>query len=398
MEALRTISDASRRLTDPLGDEDATTSLHVSDAAVPASIIAFATQGVGHGDENRLRDLLERCNARFYPFDRCSKFANVIRLLQRIRRVRAKLVVMEGTGIAGGVAVLAGRIFLGVPYVVSSGDAVGPFLSARYPLLAPIFATYERILCRFCAGFIGWTPYLAGRALTFGAPRAMTAAGWDDTTSDVAERVAARRRVRERLGIAADDIVFGIAGSLDWNPRLNYCYGSELVRAVAQTTRKEVKVLVVGDGSGREHLERIAATTGKARVVFTGRVPRANVADYLAAMDVGSLPQSVDGVGSFRYTIKLSEYLSASLPIVTGQIPLAYDLDDGWLWRLPGSAPWDERYIAELARLMNGLTVDEIRTKGAAVPYGTPLFDREAQVRRVTMFIQDVLECAASRE
>ena len=61
-------------------------------------------------------------------------------------------------------------------------------------------------------------------------------------------------------------------------------------------------------------------------------------------MDVASLPQSVDGVGSFRYTTKLSEYLAARLPVVTGEIPLAFDLDDGWMWRLPGDAPWEERY------------------------------------------------------
>ena len=48
--------------------------------------------------------------------------------------------------------------------------------------------------------------------------------------------------------------------------------------------------------------------------------------NHLAAFDLASLPQSVDGVGSFRYTTKLSEYLAAGLPIVTGQIPAAYDL------------------------------------------------------------------------
>jgi hypothetical protein len=49
---------------------------------------------------------------------------------------------------------------------------------------------------------------------------------------------------------------------------------------------------------------------------------------------------SVDQVGSFRYTTKLSKYLAFGLPVITGQIPLAYDLDDGWIWRLAGDAPW----------------------------------------------------------
>ena len=43
--------------------------------------------------------------------------------------------------------------------------------------------------------------------------------------------------------------------------------------------------------------------------------------EFLAAFDLASLPQSVDRVGSFRYSTKLSEYLAAGLPIVTSQIP-----------------------------------------------------------------------------
>src|SRR6516164_921903 len=104
-------------------------------------------------------------------------------------------------------------------------------------------------------------------------------------------------------------------------------------------------------------------------------------------MDVASLPQSVDGVGSFRYTTKLSEYLAAGLPVVTGQLPFAYDLDDGWLWRLPGRAPWDPRYLQALADFLDRLDEDELRTHAAAVPRARPLFDRESQVRRTTAFV-----------
>ena len=91
---------------------------------------------------------------------------------------RPDLIVMEGTGTAGGLVLLAIRALLGIPYVVSSGDAVGPFLRLHSRALGVLGAVYERVLCRSCAGFVGWTPYLAGRALTLGAPRAMTAPGW----------------------------------------------------------------------------------------------------------------------------------------------------------------------------------------------------------------------------
>jgi glycosyltransferase involved in cell wall biosynthesis len=369
--------------------------MHASDATpvVCKSPLVFATQGKGHGDETRILELLREFIYDAYAFDRGSKLNSCIDLLRTIRRNRPPLVVMEGTGIGGGLAVMLGRILFGVPYVVSSGDAISPFLAARMPLAKPIFAMYERMLCRWCAGFIGWTPYLAGRALTFGAPRAMTAAGWADFGRDIDS--TAREHIRSRLGIAADDIVFGIVGSLDWNDRVGYCYGHELVRAIAAIGRPNVKVLIIGDGSGKSHLERSAGSLLGKNVIMTGRIAKAEVSRYLAAMDIGSLPQSVDGVGSFRYTIKLSEYLAAALPIVTGQIPLAYDLDGGWLWRLPGGAPWDEKYIRELSALMETITPAQIAAKRRALPATEPIFDREQQVKRVTSFINEILECAA---
>jgi hypothetical protein len=107
-------------------------------------------------------------------------------------------------------------------------------------------------------------------------------------------------------------------------------------------------------------------------------------------MDVGSLPQSVDGVGSFRYTTKISEYLAAGLPVVTGEIPLAYDLEDGWLWRLPGDAPWDERYVEALADLMRTLTPVSLEDRRSRVPRDDPLFSLERQRRQVCGFVRDV--------
>ena len=337
-------------------------------------VVAFATQGAGGNDEARLRALLANVPAEFFPFDRAHKLTSARLLLRELRR--CDLAVMEGTGIAGGLALLLS----GAKYVVSSGDAVEPFVAAKQPLLGWLFALYERLLCRRAAGFIGWSPYLAGRALTFGARRAATAAGWAWFTG-----TGDRAGTRARLGIPAEALVIGIAGSLDWNPRVKYCYGYELARALPLVNSRDVRALIVGSGNGVEHLR------GK-NVILTGTVAREEIPDYLAAMDIASLPQSCDGVGSFRYTTKLSEYIAAGLPVVTGQLPLAYDLDGGWMWRLPGDAPWDLRYIEALAAVLNRATPEELSTRRAAVPRHCEIFDRARQVARITSFLHDILE------
>lgn len=348
-------------------------------------VACFATQGPGSFDEERIVALLADAAPEVWRFDRSRRARGAWRLLRHGLRSRPDLVVMEGTGIGGGVAVMSLRLLAGVPFVVSSGDAVAPYMAARSRVGGLVGAVYERALCRLSAGFIGWTPYLAGRALTLGAPSAMTAAGWAPTAVQAGDR----ERVRDVLGIPQDAIVFGIAGSLGWTSRYGYCYGWELVRAIGQIERPDVHVLVVGDGSGRVRLEEVAA--GSDRVHLPGRVSRSEVAAYLSAMDIASLPQSVDGVGSFRFSTKLCEYMAAERPVVTGRLPFAYDLDEGWLWRLPGTSPWDPRYIAALADLMQTISAADIRQRRLALPAAPALFDRATQQRRAGRFIDDRL-------
>jgi glycosyltransferase involved in cell wall biosynthesis len=357
-----------------------------------ARILAFATKGAGSNEEERLRALLSRHAADFFPFDRQQKLRAFFELVRLLKRGRYDLAVMEGTGIAGGLALIWSRLWRRCRYVVSSGDAVGPWVGSIQPVLRPAFAVYERMLCRRAAGFIGWTPYLVGRAMTFGTRRGCTAAGWALHPISEEERARSRARVRAELGIADGTIVFGIVGSLAWNARVGFCYGWELVRAIRRVTRDDIAVIVVGDGAGLEHLRQSAGEDLGRRVHLTGGVPGERVLEMMSAFDVASLPQSVDGVGSFRYTTKVSEYVAARLPVVTGRIPMAYDLDGGWLWRLPGNRPWGARYLEALAELMRGVTWECVREKRDHLPTAIEAFDRDAQVARVTALISEILE------
>ncbi len=351
-------------------------------------IIFLATQGAGHREGQRIKALLATLPAEEFAFDRSRKVGSAVRLVRRVLERRPDVVVMEGTGTAGGLTLLLLRVLLGVRYVISSGDAVGPFLGLRSRLLGVLGGAYERLLYRNCAGFVGWTPYLAGRALTFGAPRAMTAPGWarDEPAP------GARARIRGELGVAPETIVIGLVGSLHWNERVGYVYGAEIVQAVRRTSRADVVACIVGDGDGLARLQELAGDDLGKRVLLPGRVAPEEVTDYLSAFDAGSLSQSVDRVGSFRYTTKLSEYLAAGLPVISGQAPLAYDLDEGYLWRLPGEAPWSATFIDSLSALLEGLSRAEIdRRREAVTALSWRLFDRDAQQRRMHAFLTDIL-------
>jgi hypothetical protein len=360
---------------------------HPTGTAGRGRVLCFATKGQASNDEVRIAELCADHSPVMFAFDHDRKRATMRRLLREIRRERPALVVMEGTGVAGGFAVMLARRLWKVPYVVSTGDAVGPFLALQRPWLGPLARLYEHRLLGGSSAVIGWTPYLTGRAIGFGAPRAATAANWTRFPAPGADRAA----VRTRLGIPLAATVYGIVGSMNWNPRVEFCYGAELVRAVRRVRRRDVCVLAVGGGSGLARLRELAGDDLGRRVFLPGAVAQEQVLEHLLAMDVGSLPQSNDEVGALRYTTKISEYLSARLPMVTGQIPLAYDLDRGWIWRLPGARPWDERYVAALAELMESLGQDEIDRHRAAVPPADPIFDGALQRQRVGALLSDVL-------
>jgi hypothetical protein len=350
----------------------------------------FATKGSGTNEALRIKHLLSGAgDCRELDFDKKEKRKSFIGLLSAIWRLRPRLIVMEGTGIAGGIACLLARILLKIPYIVSSGDAVGPFVASHRPGWGWIFTIYERALCRNSAGFIGWTPYLVGRALTFGAPRAMTAPGWVIGNESSLEQD--REQIRRRLGIVSGQIVFGILGALEWNTPKKYCYGLELVEAINLVKRKDVTVVIVGGGSGYAELKKRAGRLN-GRVIMPGPVALADVMKYLAAFDVASLPQSLDQLGMFRYTTKISEYVMSGLPVVTSRIPAAYDLDNDWIWRLPGKGPWEKTYIEALAALMENITRDEIDLKRKGIPAELGMFDSSIQIKRVGKFIRDTLE------
>lgn len=125
-------------------------------------ICGFATQGKGGNEEARLKSLLAQFETDIVPFDRQAKCRMFGRLLKVLRAGRHDLAVMEGSGVAGGLALILGKLLFGQRYALSSGDAIGPYLATRWPLFAPVFTGYEYLLYRLCDGFIGWTRTSSG--------------------------------------------------------------------------------------------------------------------------------------------------------------------------------------------------------------------------------------------
>lgn len=143
-----------------------------------------------------------------------------------------------------------------------------------------------------------------------------------------------RERLRAELGAKPDDRLVGMVARLD----LHYKDYPTFLRAVALLAAegRPIRAAVVGDGSGRDELERLAAELGILdRVEFKGF--RRDGARLAQALDVAVLLSHSEG-----FSQVVLESMAAGMPLVATAIPPNREaVEDGVHGLLvpPGDAP-----------------------------------------------------------
>jgi len=95
---------------------------------------------------------------------------------------------------------------------------------------------------------------------------------------------------------------------------------------IVSRIRKDVKLLVVGDGDDLEKLRQLADELEiQDDVIFTGRVPQSEVPGFLAAADMGVSPIPPNAYYKLSSPIKMVEYMAAGKPVVANQEILEHD-------------------------------------------------------------------------
>jgi glycosyltransferase involved in cell wall biosynthesis len=316
---------------------------------------------------------------------------------RRIRQALAEqpwdLIYQEGGAIAAGLNLIDQARRTGQRYIVSLGDPIGGYFHSKDGALAgAAFGLYEKLLYRHAAAFVGWTPYLTGASLKLGARRAITIEGGTDLSVFRQLDAAERQHSRSRFGLSSDHIVCGVVGSLLWTPRARYCYGLELIETLKLLHRPDVSLLIVGDGTGRAVLESRLPSNLKDRVVFTGRLPEQDVVAAINAMDIGFVTQTLDGLGSFRLTIKLPEYLACGVPVAMSPIPGFYDYVSEAGWPLPPFHPAQREFHERCAEWLDHLTADEIAARAqTARAIACDRFDYDRLSHKFCSFVRQIV-------
>jgi glycosyltransferase involved in cell wall biosynthesis len=126
--------------------------------------------------------------------------------------------------------------------------------------------------------------------------------------------------VRRGYGFAPQDLVIG------WSGVVRAWHGLDLLVKVL-AIRPSMKLLIIGDGPDRDNIERAAASLGVAgRIRFAGQVPRDQVAEQLAAIDVGAVADDRTGYAS---PMKLVEYMAMGKPVVAPDLANIRDILTG---------------------------------------------------------------------
>ncbi|MBI4267440.1 MAG: glycosyltransferase family 4 protein [Chloroflexi bacterium] len=90
--------------------------------------------------------------------------------------------------------------------------------------------------------------------------------------------------------------------------------------ARAKETEPDIKLLLVGDGTGRNGLEKLATKLGvREDTIFTGQVPQAQVPDFIAVSDIGVSPVPPFSFYKVSSPIKMLEYMAMAKPVIANE-------------------------------------------------------------------------------
>lgn len=133
---------------------------------------------------------------------------------------------------------------------------------------------------------------------------------------------ASRAAVRGRLGIDPDTVLVGCVSTLNDYEGLDV-----LVEALARVEAgagdgADLRLLVVGGGPALDGLRGLVEDLGLSdRVVLTGTIPHAQVAEHLLALDVVAVPRRSTPVTRLVPPLKPLEAFAAGRPVLASDLP-----------------------------------------------------------------------------
>jgi len=224
-------------------------------------------------------------------------------------------------GIAIGNSILTNYLLMrsatrnDVPFIFLLVDAEYTLIPSR--ILRPLGKLIERRILRMADKVIVINDALREYAIEMGARPEKTVvirAGIDRVKYDPNMDGV---RIREQYHIAPNDKVLFFMGWL-----YKFSGLSEVVTEMLKLDRKDLKLLIVGDGEAFDELRLMIANNKiEDRIILAGKQPFTVIPEYIAASDVCLLPARLNETMRHIVPIKMYEYMSMGKPVVSTKLP-----------------------------------------------------------------------------
>jgi glycosyltransferase involved in cell wall biosynthesis len=230
---------------------------------------------------------------------------------------------------------LAARL-AGVPIVVTTEHSIGETHLERRRMTTGVRALY--LASDVCSDVtIAVSPAVRDRLVRWGVPARKIEIIPNGLDLDrVAADPVAGAEVRDQLDLPATATVIGVLGRLDPNKRFDM-----VIAAAAPLLGPTVRLLVVGDGEERAHLEEVARSTGaEPWVTFAGE--RHDVAAVLSALDLFLASSEQETFG-----LSVLEALTNGVPALYTTCPALDGIATDRAHQVPGEVAGMREAIAE---------------------------------------------------
>ena len=210
-----------------------------------------------------------------------------------------------------------------IPFVLEANEVSGIAGRARRQSFPRLCAWFERRLFARCAGIHTVSSHLQERILRQGVdPKRVHVVPNAFDLERVRGRVR-RPELTNRFKLQGR-MVFGFAGWFDHWDRLDLLFN---VFLSLRRKYPQLALLLIGDGPGLQELRlRVAADKLEGDVILTGAVPRRDVLDYIALLDIAVLPHS----NHFGSPVVMFEFMGLGIPVVAPRLgPILDVMQDG---------------------------------------------------------------------
>ena len=208
-----------------------------------------------------------------------------------------------------------------VPFVLEANEVNGIEMRTRRQFFPRLCSRFERRLFAGCDAIHTVSSYLKQRIVESGIPAKRVFVAPNAFDIRAIEGSARSQSLVQKFGLAGKQVI-GFAGWFsDWD-RLDFLI--DVVHGL-KPAHPRIALLLIGDGPMVPRLREQVEQLGLAgNVIFSGPVPRSQVYEHIALLDVAVLPHS----NRFGSPVVMFEFMGLKIPVVAPRLEPIMDVQE----------------------------------------------------------------------